>query len=194
MSLSANDLSVADASRLASKFNLAGVHFSGIKAQTIAHEEVGTADLGWTLMPLEISWALFLEAKQLRVVIPVTLQVVRVAEGADATAIADLGVLLRLDYAVVESGESDTAIGSFVGISSCLHAWPYIRAEIQNLSTKIGLPPLVLPAIVSGHMASVVGKVSAISEGAPQPQPRRLKARRKKQSSKGSGASKRSGE
>jgi len=44
----------------------------------------------------------------------------------------------------------------FVGFSGFLHVWPYARAEVQLLSTKIGLPPLTLPVVVSGAVPSLV--------------------------------------
>jgi len=159
--LLASELSVEDASRVGQKVNLRGVHFSGLQARTVAAADIG-ADLGWTLVPIDLSWAMVEDGRELRVIVPVSLKVL-----SEAKAIAEISVMLRLDYDVGEAGESEHAVCSFVGISGCLHAWPYIRAEIQHLTTKIGLPPLVLPSVLSGHVAQIVGSVKRLPTSLP---------------------------
>lgn len=43
-----------------------------------------------------------------------------------------------------------------IGISGYMHAWPYFRADVQWLTTKVGLPSLTLPVVLSGE---IPGKV-----------------------------------
>lgn len=157
----AKDLNVADASRLASKFRLLAVHISGVQGRVTTAGDL-SGEFGWKFIPMALSWDI--ADGQLRVVVPVTIHVVRGRDEKQQEHIAEVGVLLRLDYEQTAKGESDAAIDSFVGISGCLHVWPYIRSEIQQLSTKLELPPLLLPPIVSGNVANVVEKVGRIEE------------------------------
>ena len=62
-----------------------------------------------------------------------------------------------IDALVAEHADLD----DFVGISGYLHLWPYLRAEVQCLTTKLGLPPLVLPVQMSSHAAAAVTVVQA---------------------------------
>lgn len=84
------------------------------------------------------------------------------ARGAKAVRIADVHVTLRLDYTILPGVDvPDADLDDFVGISGYLHLWPYLRAEVQCLTTKLGLPPLVLPVQVSSHAAATVTVVQA---------------------------------
>lgn len=161
MKIAGKDLLVADASRLAHKYQLAAVHVSGLKARTIPGAD-STASLGWVLLPIDMSWGAV--ENQVRAVVPVSLHIFRDENGERGAAVAEVGVLLRLDYHIVEPGESDEAIASFVGISGCMHAWPYVRAELQHLSTKLELAPFLLPSLVSGEVANVVNSVALATD------------------------------
>ncbi len=71
--------------------------------------------------------------------------------------LAEFNVKFRLEYELKPGAEWPEAdVPHYVGITGLLHLWPYLRAEIQALTTKLGLPPLVLPVIVSGHAAEKV--------------------------------------
>jgi hypothetical protein len=37
-----------------------------------------------------------------------------------------------------------------------MHSWPYLRAEVQSLTSKLELPPLTLPPLVSGQIPNFV--------------------------------------
>lgn len=164
MSILSKDLSVETAARLGAAVRLVGVHVGGIRARTYegADMRAGGKGLGFNLQPIEIVWAASDEDDLLRVLVPLTLHVTR-----EGQPIAELGVLLRLDYRTPPEvrKESPAALSSFAGISGCMHAWPYLRSEVQQLSTKLELPPLVLPLIVSGQIPQVVSKVRAFVDG-----------------------------
>lgn len=164
MTVPAKDLDVRDAARLAEKFSLRAVQVVGVKAQPVSGASE-RGELGWKLRLVEVAWG-YVDG-DLRVVVPVTLAVLRGSE-KNAKRAADIGVLLRLDYEAKGPIDDEKSIASFVGISGCMHAWPYIRAEIQLLSTKIGLPPLLLPPIVSGHVERIVATVTHVGEESPK--------------------------
>jgi hypothetical protein len=185
----AKDLKVEEASRLSPKLRLTAVHVGGVQARTIGGADMSTGELGWKLMPINIRWA-WIEGS-VRVLVPVTLHVLMGSGAVSKARVAEIGVFLRLDYelAVDETASAsiDAAVSSFVGISGCLHAWPYVRAEIHQLSTKIGLPALVLPPIVSGSIAAVVADVGKLEEvdltaTEPPARPRLSKSQRSKRS------------
>ncbi len=103
---------------------------------------------------------------------------------SEDVAIAHVKLVLRLDYARKAGGE-DEGVKDFVAISSLLHAWPYLRAEVQALTTKLDFPPLVLPTIVSGNAEQLVAKVSQFADSKIVPSPRqRAVVRRKRGSAK----------
>jgi hypothetical protein len=55
-----------------------------------------------------------------------------------------------------EPTESDwAAFEHYAGIVGWLHVWPYMRAEVHCLSTKLGFPPLVLDVMLSGHTSQL---------------------------------------
>jgi hypothetical protein len=100
----------------------------------------------------------------LRALFPLSLEVSHGKPG-EKKKIAEFTVAIRLDYRLSKSDWSEEDVPHYVGISGFLHAWPYFRAEIQSLSTKLGLPPLVLPPAVSGYAAKHVSVVRAAKHG-----------------------------
>lgn len=74
-------------------------------------------------------------------------------------------------------GEHSDALEDYLGIVGWMHAWPYARADMQNISTRMGLPPLVLPVLLAGQTSTV--KVVRMDEAAPPP-PVRKRSRAKK--------------
>ena len=121
----------------------------------------GSADLSlsWSTPNSTAIWGL--KEATLKVLIPFFLVIEGVENGdtGNKTKLAEMQVTLRLDYELERGGSnewSEDDLPHFAGVSSYLHAWPYFRAEIQALTTKLGFPPLVLPVIVSGHVAKQV--------------------------------------
>lgn len=69
--------------------------------------------------------------------------------------LAELNVAMRAAYTKNPDflpGDLDFA-DDYLGIVGWMHAWPYVRAEIQSLSTKLGFPALVLPTLLAGQTA-----------------------------------------
>ncbi|MBK8995682.1 MAG: hypothetical protein IPM35_08040 [Myxococcales bacterium] len=90
------------------------------------------------------------------------------AEQSERVRLAEVGVTLRIEYLMkpgaLEGGFNEEALRHYVGISGYMHAWPYFRAEVQWLTSKLGFPGLVLPVILSGQAAARV-QVAQISGG-----------------------------
>lgn len=94
------------------------------------------------------------------------------APSAKSVRVAELTVSFRLEYAVRERGlVSEADIEHFLGINGFLNAWPYVRAEVQSLTTKIGLPPLLLPVQLAAAAAQTVSviRMSEVSSSAGAP-------------------------
>ena len=81
-------------------------------------------------------------------------------ETGELEPLANIAVGFRAEYRFEDSyaPADEELLEHYVGIVGRLHAWPYIRAEIQELSTKLGLPPLTLPVIVSGSTVNLAVK------------------------------------
>ena len=95
---------------------------------------------------------------------------------ADGDKRIDLGrvrVALRLRYLVAPSFAvtDEGLVPDYLGTAGWLHAWPYLRAEIQSLTVRVGFPPLVLPVLLAGQTSTVpcrrVGAPSPITVAAP---------------------------
>lgn len=84
--------------------------------------------------------------------------------------LANLEVALRLTYQR-EGGPLDPAeqdvLPDFLGIVGWVHAWPYARAEVQSLSTKLGFPALVLPVLMAGGTKNVIVERVEADTGKP---------------------------
>ena len=89
-------------------------------------------------------------------------------EGTERHGLAVLRVGVHIVYAkdrALDEGEA-AALEDYVGIVGWMHAWPYVRAEIQALSVKLGFPPLVLPVLLAGQTADIEVR-KLVSERAP---------------------------
>lgn len=77
--------------------------------------------------------------------------------------LAFIRVQFRADYTAPKGfGGNELAIPHFLGIVGWMNVWPYMRAEVQQLSAKLGLPPLTLPLLLSGQTTNT--PVTRISE------------------------------
>lgn len=176
-------LDVSAAARLSNSLRLRDIVCVGLEAKHLAPTDLpGDAALGWETPPVQVFWEL--DDGGLKVIVPFSLFIEAHANGSNGdkkTRLAEIGLGLRLEYEVKRGDDawSEVDLPHYIGVTSYLHAWPYFRAEVQTLSTKLGFPPLVLPVIVSGHPAKQV-TVTRLSEvKTPPPLPRRPKAKRK---------------
>lgn len=152
-------LNVEAASRLAPKIHLDEVSFMEVTAkyETLPTQDVPT--LNWDLADPTAHWEII--DRDLRVLLPLALDI-NFEREEKKERLAKIVVALAIDYHL-KKGESwdEDDVPHYVGISGFIHAWPYFRAEVQALTTKLRLPPLTLPVIVSGHAAKKVSVVRA---------------------------------
>jgi hypothetical protein len=161
-------LDVQAASRLANNVRLRDITCIQLEAKHIGVVEPRpNVSFSWDSPEPTAVW--HLDEDGLRAVFPLRLTIDAVeGDGGDApkTRIAELGVVMRVDYEMKPGGQwADSDIPHYVGITGFMHVWPYFRTEVQWLTMKLGLPPLVLPVIVSGHPQKRVS-VSRITAGA----------------------------
>lgn len=83
--------------------------------------------------------------------------------------LALLRAAVRIVYAVTEELDEQkfACVPDFLGVVAWMQGWPYIRSEIQQLSTKLGFPPLTLPILLTGQTA----KIPVVHVGTTPPLP-----------------------
>jgi hypothetical protein len=114
--------------------------------------------------------------------------IVEHVDGEARLPLAELSVSMRASYRKFPSftNDDEAAVPHYVGIVGWMHVWPYLRAEVQSLSTKLDQPPLVLPVLLSGQTAEVPVEMHDASSlaptpatpAAPTPKPPRTRAKR----------------
>lgn len=77
------------------------------------------------------------------------------AEIRTVLAVLDVAQTVSYRKEPTWTDEDAAALPDFIGIVGWLHAWPYVRAEVQAMSTKLGFPPLTLPTLLAGETANV---------------------------------------
>lgn len=70
---------------------------------------------------------------------------------------AEILVAYQVVYVPVRPlGEVELSrIPAFLRTAGWAHTWPYLRAEVQGLSTRLGLPALTLPLLLPGQAEGV---------------------------------------
>lgn len=175
MSHNAPKLEVAKASLLNNALQLEQVFLSRLEAQQLA----GTAatQLGFTVNFEPIAWTDIPE--KVVAVFPLAV-IIEDHTGGSKVELAALRVAMRAFYRTQKplDGERTGLLPHYLGIVGWMHVWPYARAEVQALSVKMGLPPLVLPVLLAGQTAEV--EVHRIE--IPSVEPQRARPRRAKKS------------
>lgn len=71
-------------------------------------------------------------------------------ERPPAAPVFELSCHYVLDYRFAVSGgpegdERNTYLGAFANVNGIYNVWPYFRELVQSVTSRMGLPPLVLP-------------------------------------------------
>lgn len=93
-------------------------------------------------------------------------------EGMARTQLATISLAFRLTYVAREPLAPDAPISDYVALASWIQAWPYFRAEVQVLSSRLGYPALVLPVLLPGQTADVTVREQAPAKRRPKARPR----------------------
>lgn len=88
---------------------------------------------------------------------PVEVVIQDKSETGQPVDLGAIGVAVRAGYSALGdlTAEQETAIPDFLGLVGWMHVWPYVRAEVQSISTKLGFPPLTLPILLGGQTSKV---------------------------------------
>lgn len=150
-------LNVDAAARLASKVHLRDVVCVEVSAKYVASPSSSRGlTLSWDLKDPHASWRI--DNAQIGVRFPFAITIEE-ATGDDEQnrVIADLNLVFQNVYSIDGLDKAHMPdLPHYLGITGFMHLWPYVRAEVQCLTSKLRLPPLTLPVAVSGHAARIV--------------------------------------
>jgi hypothetical protein len=95
-------------------------------------------------------------ANAVMAVYPLTVTIEHV-DGKAREPLAIVRVAMRLEYTVAETFTHDDEpyVEDYLGIVGWVHAWPYLRAEVSDLSTRLGFPALLIPVLLAGQTANI---------------------------------------
>lgn len=150
-----HEFDVAVASSLAGRVQLRDIVFASTEGRLLEGAAVGGGTLAFDMPVADVRW--FRHGVELKVVVPYQLNITTKKDESTEVPVAEIRVLMRVDYELASLVEvTDDDVHHFVGISAFMHSWPYLRAEVMELTTKLRLPPLVLPVVLSGHAPEYV--------------------------------------
>lgn len=179
------------AARLAQKISLRDIMCISIEGKLLTGIE--PEHLSYNLDEFVVRW--HIHEKDLKVLLPFSLSAF-VHRGEQSEKLASFSVLLRADYTIKDEAVNPGDLAHYAGVMGYMHTWPYFRADIHYLSSKVGLPPLVLPVIVSGqvpHRVSVSASPIKVAEDAQRETPRVLEQASKRSASATQGQRKKLG-
>lgn len=85
---------------------------------------------------------------------------------------AEIDATWIIDYAKTDPALSAEQLDSFCGLHAFLHAWPYARVVVQDFSSRLGFPALVLPLVIASAVAELVDVERLEDEVTPEPRKR----------------------
>jgi hypothetical protein len=156
------------AAQYSSQILLKNITFAAIEAKLLGN--IAKATLSYQVPQIFATWSKHEPA--ISTIFPFRLVVeTKDQPGGLAEAIADISVVIHLEYKLVENTGSipQEHLPHVLGTFGYMHAWPYFRADVQWLTTKLGFPALVLPVVLSGQVGDrVVIRRNPIGEDATQ--------------------------
>lgn len=162
--------------KLSPKLELEEIGLAHLEGRLAGHVE--NPRLGFTLERPDVLWVA--DDKLVRGLFNLELTIDHVSEEAtkteevedddgQRTPLAVIRVGMRVIYRFLPKyvqNEDAPFLPHFLGIQGFLHVWPYIRAEVQNLSNRLSFPPLILPLGRASSFADVrVREVTGVDAG-----------------------------
>jgi hypothetical protein len=142
---------VGKAAKLAPSLALRTIAFEAVEGRLVS-APTAAANVEWALEPPTVTWMMI--GREVQVAMPFD---VGVTYGGER--VFEMHVKLRATYDVRAEADVPEArdVDHYAGISAVLHACPYLRAEVQSLSVKLGMAaPVVLPNIVASQLPESV--------------------------------------
>jgi len=144
----ASTLDVSKASAASSKLQLQHIALFSLEAQ--AHRLPERVNLNFDLGHRETIWNVIGDS----LICVFGLDVGILSTSSDPPIrLASFSVCFRAEYKMGEAynpATDDELLPHYAGVVARLHVWPYMRAEVQELTGKLGLPSLTLPVLMSG--------------------------------------------
>ena len=172
MELIAPDHRIAGA--CAARILLRDVSFAAVQGKLLAPPDTEGV-LDYRLPTVTVHWTRRLN--DISLVLPFSL-IAEAKQDADEPSpgvdLARFSVVIRLEYKLLEQGGAiePEQLPHVLGTLGYMHAWPYFRADVQWLTTKLGFPALVLPVVLSGEVTDRVLIARApikVEESPPEP-------------------------
>jgi hypothetical protein len=152
-------------------------HIRGVPARRLGYSH-GFGDVQWGIWEGEV-----------RAAFPFMVQLEAHGDANEVTPLARMSLTVRADYRIDErfSEKDEEAVNHYLGLSGIMHVWPYIRAEVQSMSIKLGFPALTLPVLLPGLRGyAKISKLESTSIEAHQSRGKtRGKVRQQKKKSEG---------
>jgi hypothetical protein len=149
-------LDSSKASALSPKLGLRGIWAIGLRATGHDQPQGPSPSLNYNANQKTAFWNVVDDTVVCLFHLDVT--IAQVISAKESKPLATFEVTFRAEYGMKDSFDrvaDAELLDHYVGIVGRLHVWPYMRAEIQDLSSKLGLPALTLPVLMSGDMAAV---------------------------------------
>jgi|SRR5580658_1843077 hypothetical protein len=160
---------VAVAAPLVSKLPLIAVHYTQLEAKLVKPWLLESS-IAWRLDPVDVRWGI--EEEELRVIAPYRVWITNTPKDGVSVDVTELVAIIRLDYKCpADVILSDDELSHFAGIQGVMHSWPYLRTQIQSLTTTLELPPLTLPPLLSGHIQNFVSASRLVLPEGPVSEP-----------------------
>lgn len=169
--MSETALSVDVASSASKKVQLSSISVTCINAGLIGRER-RAGELTYREKRTSVEWSCSGDALNLYLAYKGEIEVLvrgEVESSDDEETVGEPLGTIQLDlhsrYELLEAASSQE-LYHFAGIVGFMHAYPYIRAEVQMLTSKLGLPPLTLGVLLSGQ---AVNRVAVTPQPAGNP-------------------------
>jgi hypothetical protein len=163
------------AARLNGVLTLRDISLYGVEAKNVTRTDQ-PPNLGFSMTLGDAVWGRL--DSGIIVFLPLDVSIDHVV-GEEHTKLATFTVALQLSYESSAPLPADAPVSDYVALASWMQAWPYFRAEIQALSSKLGFPPLVLPVLLPGQTADVTVREQPSEAPVPAPKaPARTKQKR----------------
>ncbi len=177
-------LDVEASNRLASQLSLVYVGFLHVEGRYLGSPPKPESRLSWELADPPATWSIL--GQFLFVVLSLEVTLSAQSEDQDPRRMARVAATLRIQYELNADEWNLDDVPHAAGINGLMQSWSYFRAEVQHLTTKIGLPPLLLPPLVPAQAARIAKpkKLESDPDSSPPTRRRAHKAAKTKSRSK----------
>lgn len=150
--MSSSSFEVAKAKTLNGKLRLDDIGLVALEAKLLRSGI--EPKLSFSISLDGIEW--ILEDNHIHAAFPVSVTLDDVSK--ERVALAEIRLVFRASYgldAAFDRSQDLEASNHFLAIVGWLQVWPYVRSEVQQLSSRLGFPALVLHPLLAGQTSNV---------------------------------------